>query len=174
MFEKTMNPYKRLLLQKLTVIFTIFASSINVFAADKISSSISISSPTTAQEISSARVGEQVKILISLSEAHLLANENVALSYSLSVLPTGSKTPVTISGKLAGIFRFPNDQGGAVRTSEETADWAGTKTAEGLITIPEFMPEGKATLTVSVARRGGGIRKGIGAIALQKTLEIKL
>lgn len=152
----------------------ITASSVNVFAAEKMSSSISITSPTTTQEISSARVGEQVKILISLSEANLIANENIALSYSLSVLPTGSNTPVTISGKLAGLFRYPSDQGGSLRTIEETADWAGTKTAEGLITIPEFMPVGKATLMVSVSRRGGGIRTGIGAIALKKTIEIKL
>lgn len=169
-----MNSFELTFFQKVTAALIIVASSVNVFAAEKISSSISITSPITTQEISSARVGEQIKMLISLSEANLLANENLALSYSISVLPTGSKTPVTISGKLAGVFSFPADQGGAARTSEETADWAGTKTAEGLITIPEFMPEGKATVTVSVLRRGGGMRKGIGAITLKKTLEIKL
>lgn len=133
-----------------------------------ISGSLTVLSPRTGKEISNARVGEEVKARIFVNDLNLIANKNIAVTYVLSVLPTGSNTPVTLSGKLAGAFTLPEGSGGAPKTKKDLASFAGGQTASQLLIIPDFMPAGKATLTITLSGNG------VGSINLSKMLNIQL
>lgn len=137
-------------------------------AADKIGGSIKFLSPATNQEVTSARVGKNVKIRVSVSDLHLLAGENVTFTYLLSVLPEGSNTPTSISGKISGRFVLPKSEGGINKTRDEMASFQGVNAAAELLTIPEFMPVGTATLTLTLATKDSG------TINISKKLNIRL
>ncbi len=142
--------------------------STTAHAADKIGGFLKFLSPATNQEVSSVRVGKPVKIRVSVSNLHLLAGENVTFTYLLSVLPEGSNTPTSVSGKISGKFVLPKSEGGITRTRDEMASFQGVNSAAELLTIPEFMPVGTATLTLTLATKDSG------TINISKKLNIRL
>ncbi|MES2657749.1 MAG: hypothetical protein V4689_03975 [Verrucomicrobiota bacterium] len=150
------------------VILAVALTSLPASGAAKLDGSLKILSPKTNKEISSARVGQDVKLKYSVTDIHLLANKNVTLSYVLSVLPVGSNTPVTLSGKLATVVTLPANEGGAAKTKKDMASLAGLQSAVEILTIPDFMPAGKATLTVTLSGAGAG------SVSVDKTLNIQL
>lgn len=152
----------------LPLALTLALTSLPTFAATKISGSMKVLSATTLEPITSARVGQQIKLKIIVNDLDLIANKKVTFTYALSVLPEGASTPTTISGKLSGPFTLPSTEGGAKKTKTEMAGLAGKQSVSGLIEIPDFMPEGKATISVSIAG------SDVGSINLSKTLTIKL
>lgn len=137
-------------------------------AAEKIGGFLKFLSPATNQEVSSVRVGKPVKVRVSVSDLHLLAGENVTLTYLLSVLPEGSNTPTSISGKISGKFVLPKSEGGINKTREEMASFQGVNANAEILTIPDFMPVGTATVTITLAT------KDAGGINISKKLNIRL
>ena len=119
-------------------------------------------------QISSVKVGRSFRIKLTGKNMNLIANRNTTFTYALSVLPTGSKTPVSISGKLSGVVTLPKSEGGAKKTTAELASLKGTQSDTILVTVPDFMPAGRATLTLSVAP------KGAGAVNLSRKINIRL
>ena len=146
----------------------LFATSSPSFAATKIAGSMKFLAPGTNREVSSVRVGRSVNVAISVRDLNLIANKDVSLSYALSVLPKGSNTPTTISGKFSGKFTLPASEGGATKTKQEMADLAGTESTSGILTLPEFMPAGVATVTITLTT------KQAGSININKKLNITL
>ena len=125
-------------------------------------------SPTTNLAINSVRIGQQFKVEITAKDLNLIANKKIALTYVLSVLPKGSNTPITVSGKITGLVSLPISKGGAAATTSELASLAGSEIQSELVTVPDFMPEGTATLTLVLAT------SKVGTISLSKTLNITL
>ena len=160
----------RLLMTKklIPLILALGLSSVPAFAANKITGSLKLVSPTTNKEITSARIGQKVKLKIRLNDFNLIANKDVAFTYILSVKAKGSSTPTTISGKLSGRFTLPASEGGAAKTRQETASWAGPQGGDEILVIPDFMPEGVATVTVTAKAATAG------SVNLSKTLKIRL
>jgi hypothetical protein len=144
----------------------IAATALPSFGA--IDGSLKILSPTTNQPISTVRIGKQFKVRLAVNDLNLIANKNITYTYVLSVLPKGSNTPVTISGKISGRFTLPASEGGAVKTRDEMADLAGTQVTGGIMTVPDFMPVGTATLTISLTT------PNVGNINFSKNLKIQL
>ncbi|MEO5914267.1 MAG: hypothetical protein ABIS50_08550 [Luteolibacter sp.] len=150
------------------LIIALALSSLPAIGAEKLDGSLKILSLKTGKEITSARVGQDVKLKLSVTDIQLIANKNVTLTYVLSVLPTGSNTPVTLSGKLAALATLPADSGGAAKTKKELNNLSGEQSSVEILTIPDFMPAGKATLTITLSAAGGG------AVSVNKTLNIQL
>lgn len=150
------------------LVLMIALTSASSFGATKIGGSIKILSPATNKEITTARIGEEIRVRVALKDFDLIANKKVNFTYALSVLPNGSNTPISFSGKISGPFTLPDAEGGAKKTKKEMASWAGVQTASELITIPDFMPAGKATLSVTLAGAD------VGSVSFNKTLTIKL
>jgi hypothetical protein len=145
-----------------------FTSPVVFGATPKMTGYMKILSPETNLEITSANIGQQIKVIIVVKDAQLIVNKKATLTYSLSVLPTGSNTPVSFSGKISARFVLPATEGGLTETKAKTDGWAGTQTTTELITIPDGFPAGKATLSLSLTAVGGG------AVNVNKTLTIKL
>ncbi len=116
-----------------------------------------ILSPGTNTEVSSIRVGDAVKIVITAKDLNLLANKSVAYTYVLSVAPKGISQPITLSGRITTKLSLLPENGGAAKTAEGMAGLAGTQTTEGTITIPDSMPEGVASLAIVVSSKSGNI-----------------
>ena len=140
--------------------------------ATKPAGKLQIVSPTTNKEVSQAKIGSDLLVRVSETDLHLFANKNVTFSYMLSALPKGSKTATSISGKIAckvtqGLGIVAVD-GSAATTSEEMSTLSGTQSDEAYITIPDYMPEGVATLTISLTGTG------VGTITVTKSLRISL
>jgi hypothetical protein len=145
------------------IVFTALATCLSSFGAPKISGNLRILSPITDQEVSSVRVGDTVKIVVTERDLSLLANKTVTLNYVLSVVPKGINNPITLSGKITGKVTLLPADGGATETAAKMAALAGSQTAEGLVTVPDSMPEGVATLTVVIGTKEGfiSIRRSI-------------
>jgi hypothetical protein len=141
--------------------------TLSSIGATKIGGALKVMSPRTGAEVSTVRVGKSLDVRITAKEFHLLANRNVKFTYALSILPDGSNTPISFSGTIASKFTLL-EQGGATKTKQEMASWAGTQVARGLITIPDTMPTGQATLSVSISG------KDVGSVTYSKNLTIKL
>lgn len=155
--------------KKLFVIaLTIVATCLPSFSQSLISGSLKFLSATTNEEITEIRVGQSFKIKFTETDLHLLANKNVKLSYVLSVVPTGANTPISISGKLEGRATLPSSLGGKTKTKREMASLEGTLSTAGILTVPDFMPEGVATVTLSVSS------VGVGSISIDKSINILL
>jgi hypothetical protein len=151
-----------------SLILTFALTSLSSFGAEKISGSMKILSPTTNKEITTARIGQQIKVRIAVNNLNLIANKNVKFTYALSVLPKGSDTPISFSGKISGPFKLPASEGGAAKTKEEMASWDGMQVGTELITIPDILPAGKATLSVSLSGNK------VGTITFNENLKIQL
>jgi hypothetical protein len=143
-------------------------TSLPTQAGKTISGSLKLLSPQTNKIITSARVGSDVKISVTANDLNLVANKETTFTYALSVMPDGSNTPVIISGKFSAKVTLPESEGGAARTRKDMAGLAGAQTATGVVTIPDFMPAGKATISLSV------VGAGAGAISLNRSLTIRL
>jgi hypothetical protein len=148
--------------------FALLASSASSFAAGRISASLRFLSPYTNKEIRAARIGSEVRVLASMKNFDSLANRNVTVTYALSVTPRGSNTPVTISGKLGGKFTLPPNLGGARQTRIEFADLAGSQYGTDVITIPDFMPAGVATMTITIRT------PDVGSVSVSRQLTLVL
>lgn len=123
------------------------ASSVSSYGA--LNAKIQFFAPATVTEVNSVRIGHQLKIRLTAVDFDLIANKNITCNYVLSVLPKGSNTPITLSGKFAGKWTKLGSNGGEAATTAEMAGAAGTHMTAELVTIPDFMPEGSATLTIS-------------------------
>lgn len=154
--------------QLVIIILALGMGCVPALCASKISGSLFLLSPTTNKELTSARIGQRVKLKVSLNDFNLIANKDVQFTYMLSVLPKGSSTPTTISGKLSGKFTLPRSEGGAAKTKSETASWAGAEGGEEILVIPDFMPVGVATITITAKAADAG------AVNLSKSIRIKL
>lgn len=148
--------------------FALLTSSVSSFAAGKISASLQFLSPATNKQVSSVRVGRAVKVKTSLKNFDQLANQNATVTYALSVTPKGSNSPVTVSGKLAGKLTLPPKLGGAKQTRKEFKGLAGTQSGTDVITIPDFMPAGVATVTITIKT------KNAGSVSVSKKLKLVL
>jgi hypothetical protein len=129
---------------------------------------LQVLSTVTGREVSQARVGSLLKLKFSDTNLHLLANQKVTINYVLSATPEGSKTPISFSGKITCKATLLPSDGGAAATTSGMAFLAGTQSDELVVSIPEYMPTGNATLTVSVSA------PGVGTVALSKTMKITL
>ena len=118
--------------------------------------------------IKSAKVGQTFRIQLVGQNLNLIGNRQTTGTYTLSVLPAGSQTPVTISGKLSGLMMLPKSQGGARKTAQELASLRGTTRETLFVTVPDFMPAGRATLTLSLSARNAG------AVTLRQGINIRL
>ena len=150
------------------VSIALLAGSASSFAAEKISASVKFLSPATNQEIKSVRVGRSMRVKTTIRNFDLLANKNVTVTYALSVTPKGSNTPVTVSGKLSGKLTLPSKLGGSQQTTKDFADLKGTQSGTDFITIPDFMPAGVATVTITIST------KNVGSASVSKKLNLVL
>lgn len=112
--------------------------------------------PGTTTEVSSVRIGNSLKVRLSATDFDLIANKNTTFNYVLSVLPKGSNSPITLSGKFTGKWTKLGPDGGAAATRVEMIGAAGFHSTIELITVPDFMPEGSATLTISLVATNAG------------------
>jgi len=106
--------------------------------------------------VNAVKIGQDYVIRWTDKDLNLLANKNATLNYSLSVLPKGLSAPVSFSGRLSTKVTLPASEGGAQQTSAELAQLAGTRSYEQIITIPDVLPEGDGTITISLSVTGAG------------------
>lgn len=151
-----------------TAVLALAATCVPLIGASQIAGSLKFLSVNTNEEIKSIRIGKSLKIKLTERDLHLLANKNVTLAYVLSIVPKGSNTPIAISGKFVARATLPASEGGAAKTRQEMASLEGIQSFVGIVTVPEFMPVGVATVTVSLASGS------IGAISFNKTINILL
>ena len=137
-------------------------------AQAQIAGSLKFLSPTTKTEVTKARIGKPILVRLFFKDLHLLADKNVSLSYALSATPKGSNTPIQVSGKFASRLVLPESEGGLNKTKQELSDLKGSHTVSELLEIPDFMPVGVATLTVTLTSNGAG------SISFNKSLNITL
>ena len=122
----------------------------------KISGSFQLRTISTNKEVNTVKIGQDYVIRWTDKNLNLLANKNATLNYNLSVLPKGLSAPVSFSGRLSTKVTLPASEGGAQETSAELAQLAGTRSYEQIITIPDVLPEGDGTITVSLSVTGAG------------------
>ena len=125
-------------------------------APAKISGSFQLRTISTNKEVNTVKIGQDYVIRWTDKNLNLLANKNATLNYNLSVLPKGLSAPVSFSGRLSTKVTLPASEGGAQETSAELAQFAGTRSYEQIITIPDVLPEGDGTITVSLSVTGAG------------------
>ena len=125
-------------------------------APPKISGSFQLRTISTKKEVNTVKIGRSYIIRWTDKNLNLLANKQATLNYSLSVLPKGLSAPLSFSGKLSTKVTLPASEGGARQTTKELAQLAGTRTYSSTITIPDVLPEGDGTITVSLAVTGAG------------------
>ena len=125
-------------------------------APPKISGSFQLRAISTNREVNTVKIGQDYVVRWTDKDLNLLANKNATLNYSLSVLPKGLSAPVSFSGRLSTKVTLPTSEGGAQQTSMELAQLAGTRSYEQIITIPDVLPEGDGTVTVSLSVTGAG------------------
>lgn len=125
-------------------------------APPKISGSFQLRTIDTNKEVSTVKIGQDYVIRWTDKNLNLLANKTASINYSLSVLPKGLSAPVSFSGRLSTKVTLPASEGGAQQTSVELAQLAGTRSYEQIITIPDVLPEGAGTITVSLSVTGAG------------------
>ena len=150
------------------IAFSFFPSITAVGQQTKIGDSMTFLAPGSKTQIKSVRVGKSFQIRIIGKDLNQIANRNTTFTYTLSVLPTGSKTPISISGKLSGVMTLPKSEGGAKKTAEELASLKGNTGETFLVTVPDFMPAGQATLTLSLSA------KNAGAVTISRKIAIRL
>ena len=144
---------KQILLASL--LFCVLALPTNA-APPKISGSFQLRTISTNKEVNTVKIGRSYIIRWTDKNLNLLANKQATLNYSLSVLPKGLSAPVSFSGKLSTKVTLPASEGGAIQTTKELAQLAGTRTYSSTITIPDVLPEGDGTITVSLSVKGSG------------------
>ena len=125
-------------------------------APPKISGSFQLRTLDTNKEVSTVKIGRDYVVRWTDKNLNLLANKKATLSYSLSVLPKGLTAPISFSGRLSTKVTLPASEGGAQQTSLELAQLTGTRYYEQFITIPDVLPEGDGTITVSLSVSGAG------------------
>ena len=125
-------------------------------APPKISGSFQLRSISTNREVNTVKIGQDYVVRWTDKDLNLLANKNATLNYSLSVLPKGLSAPVSFSGRLSTKVTLPASEGGAQQTSVELAQLVGTRSYEQFITIPDVLPEGDGTITISLSATGAG------------------
>jgi hypothetical protein len=125
-------------------------------APAKISGSFQLRTISTNKEVNTVKIGQDYVIRWTDKNLNLLANKNATLNYSLSVLPKGLSASVSFSGRLSTKVTLPASEGGAQQTSMDLAQLAGTRSYEQIITIPDVLPEGDGTITVSLSVTGAG------------------
>jgi hypothetical protein len=125
-------------------------------APPKISGSFQLRAISTNREVNTVKIGQDYVVRWTDKDLNLLANKNATLNYSLSVLPKGLSAPVSFSGRLSTKVTLPTSEGGAQQTSMELAQLAGARSYEQIITIPDVLPEGDGTVTVSLSVTGAG------------------
>lgn len=125
-------------------------------APPKISGSFQLRTISTNKEVNTVKIGRSYIIRWTDKNLNLLANKQATLNYSLSVLPKGLSAPLSFSGKLSTKVTLPASEGGARQTTKELAQLAGTRTYSSTITIPDVLPEGDGTITVSLSVAGAG------------------
>jgi hypothetical protein len=125
-------------------------------APPKVSGSFQLRNISTNKEVSTIKIGRSYIIRWTDKNLNLLANKNATLNYSLSVLPKGLSAPVSFSGKLSTKVTLPASEGGARQTTKELAQLSGTRTYSSTITIPDVLPVGDGTITVSLSVAGAG------------------
>lgn len=125
-------------------------------APPKVSGSFQLRTISTNKEVSTIKIGQDYVVRWTDKDLHLLANKNATFNYSLSVLPKGLSAPISFSGKLSTKVTLPASEGGAQQTSLELAPLAGTRSYEQIITIPDVLPEGDGSITVSLSVSGAG------------------
>ena len=150
------------------VIVAFALCSLNSFGAPLIGGTLKILSTTTNQELTSVRIGRPFKVMISERDLHLLANKNVTISYLFSVVPRGSSTPISFSGKFTCRATLPPTEGGVAETNRGVVFLAGDQSAETILTAPDLTPEGLGTLSISIGATG------VDTIYLSKSINVRL
>jgi len=89
----------------------------------------------------------------SASNLDAAANKRTTLAYTISVVPAGSPQPIVLSGRLALTATLA---GGVAETKQQAAQYAGSQNWSGSLVVPDYLPEGSATLTMSLTAPGGG------------------
>lgn len=140
---------------RVSFLLCVFALPTNA-APSKISGSFQLRTISTNKEVNTVKIGQDYVIRWTDKNLNLLANKNATLNYNLSVLPKGLSAPVSFSGRLSTKVTLPASEGGAQETSAELAQLAGTRSYEQIITIPDVLPEGDGTITVSLSVTGAG------------------
>ncbi len=125
-------------------------------APPKVSGSFQLRTIDTNREVSTIKIGQDYVVRWTDKELNLLANRKATFNYSLSVLPKGLSAPISFSGRLSTKVTLPVSEGGAQQTSLELAQLAGTRSYEQIITIPDVLPEGDGTISISLSVTGAG------------------
>ena len=133
--------------------------------APQIGATLKILDPINPLELTTLRVGQTFRVAVTGTNLNLIANQNVSLSYVLSVTPTGITTPIVLSGTVATKLTLPGPDG-AAQTTEGLSSLSGNQSAESFLTVPDFMPTGTATLTITFTTAG------LNTITLQKSITI--
>ena len=105
-FSSFANPMKSTFLS--IVALSLVSSSLAVAQSKKIGASMSFFAPGTTTQINDVRVGKSFEVRISAKDLNLIANRNTTFTYTLSVLPKGSKTPISILVIVNFIYKFSN------------------------------------------------------------------
>ena len=133
----------------------------------KISATAKLQGNLGGPEISSLTFGQQAVYALTANNLNLVANQRVTAEYTISVRPNGAGAPVILTGRLNLTATLPAEDGGAAKTTQEAASIAGLQTLTGTFTVPDSIPEGTATITVSLNASAAG------KITVKKTVQLK-
>ena len=143
--------------QILCALFFVGVVPLSTYAASPtISGSFQLRTVSTNKEVSTLKIGRKYIVRWTDKNLNLLANKKATLNYDLSILPKGLNAPISFNGRLSTKVTLPASEGGARQTSRELAQLVGTRYYEQFITIPDVLPEGDGTITVSLSVSGAG------------------
>jgi hypothetical protein len=110
-------------------------------------------------EATTLTIGDEYAYTLTATDAHLAANKALTLSYTITVSSPEAASPVSVSGRLSLQATLPESEGGAAKTTQETAAAAGTHTFTGLFVVPEGLPEGDANISITLSTGKSGTVK---------------
>lgn len=150
----------------LIIAFVASASSLSSYAGEKnseknserASGKLEVLSVSDDKPLNQAQVGNQIKIRVSGQDGSHCEREQLVVRYTFSVVPEGSNTPITLSGKLSM----------KAADAQVIADQVGPVIYEIIYQIPNFIPAGIGSLSIS------GDAANAGSVTLDKTLKLVL
>jgi hypothetical protein len=143
-------------------------SPLEAAPAPPVAATVDLLAPITDTPVTSVRVGQQFRVRITAKGLDLTANKSTTVTYTLSVLPRNSKVPITISGRVSAQLTLPESEGGAGQTTARMAGIAGQQETTYLLTVPNYVPEGIATLTLTFRS------KDAGRFSVNRKVEVRL
>lgn len=127
--------------------------------APKIAVAAKVTDVDTGAEATELTIGGEYGYTLTTTNADLVANKTLALTYSITVSSAEAASPVSISGRLSLKATLPASDGGAAATTQGLAPAAGTQTFTGVFVVPEGLPEGDANITITLSTGKSGTVK---------------